>query len=897
MDTIGTGLAERFADLREFPMEEDCDDSSQLGAACYRCRGFRHACDRQKPTCSRCHRRGIACHYPEAAPTLKKLQKATETLGERLKKFGDRLKTADASGVQKGMGISLQKLATASPSPEAPVSATAFSVYPCTKCFKDLQQCDLTAPTCQRCLDNGFECVYTKTVPKANHVSQVLMTMNKVVDQWQESLDKMAKDFAQKTRDLGANMKMKQPRRPFAWKITSTGRGLSMESSVNSFNDLSKLVDQFKRTMHITPRDAAEDEEQEQAMPAELFDDTSSIHTASDLGFALWNSWAAHSNTSLPHDYALDISQQLIDSLIHLYARTPCCSQLRLSIINANDLLERYSKPEKQVSDMLVFAVCAMAARNAFQLHVWNVRAKQEPQQNMGKILSTAFCVKTRELLADCFDEPSLDTVQAAFIISYCNHFNGYSSANTIYDWVAFAMAQDMGLYDPNRQLSYEESMLVWSIYYHNTWYRVLQGGSSDTIQSSQFYPRIELPPADLGLSADPVVEHVNMAWHHLIKLQILRHDLMSRLVSAQKLQNQGTSPHLDLFAMQDKLFEFYKGIPASWQNPNPLLHARPASVLAERLHNVEEHYENDLSELSSFCILNLHVHYNINKILLYQAFFPADHFPTSPFALQCLCTCIEAAYAITQTLDVMVNHRNDCNVPVLGFLFANTVYLRLLKYPDERFRQFARHNLRRSIQVSRLSSAYLFDFELAQKLVFVMEQTICAVDSNIIADDTSIHEMSADSLFADSDMIDAHINKGEPIFFDFESASSPATSVKVEVQPSLLQSPEDSIRQSFDSFNTTVVSCSSTSVSPSLSSVHTVQYSGMNTVSHTLAMDTNTVQPVTKSPASSYQNQDELPTESMSQFINDMSLNKHVGDEGLVADMWQAVDEVRCTL
>jgi hypothetical protein len=719
--------------------------------------------------------------------------------------------------------------------------------------------------------------------------------MNKVVDQWQESLDKMAKDFAQKTRDLGANMKMKQPRRPFAWKITSTGRGLSMESSVNSFNDLSKLVDQFKRTMHITPRDAADDDDSQQH-PPELFDDTSSIHTASDLGFAIWNSWA-HSNISLPHDYALDISQQLVDSLIHLYARTPCCSQLRLSIIDANDLIARYSNPEKQVSEMLTFAVCAMTARNAFQLHVWNVRAKDEPQQNMGKVLSTAFCVKSRELLAECFDEPCLETVQAAFIISYCNHLNGYSSANTIYDWVAFAMAQDLGLYDRSRQLTHEESMLVWSFYYHNTWYRVLQGGSSGTIQSSQFYPGIELPSVDLGPAADPISQLINMAWHQLLKLQVLRHDLMSRLVSAQKLNGDDHGTHVDLFAMQDTLFEFYKDIPVSWQNPNPMLHARDPSILAQRYHNVEEHYENDLNELSSYCILNLHVHYNINKILLYQAFFPADHFPTTTFALQCLCTCIEAAYAITQTLNVMVNHRNDCNVPILGFLFANTVYLRLLKYPDDRFRQFARHNLRRSIQVSKTCSSFLFDFELAQKLVFVMEQTICAVDSSIITDDSSIHDMSTASLFEDTQMLDIdEVTKGEPILFDFESASSPAASVKVEVQPSFLKSPSESIRQSFDSFNTPLVSCSSASVSPSLSSVNTMQFTSLSLNNH------RQISPAagpgfeipTASPVPSHDEHGD--DQCMGQYVSDLP-NKYLGDDSLVADMWQAVDEVRCGL
>ncbi|KAI9288108.1 hypothetical protein BC943DRAFT_317802 [Umbelopsis sp. AD052] len=873
-------------------MEDDSEDP-QLGAACYRCRGFRHACDRKKPACSRCKRRGIDCTYPEAAPTLKKLQKATETLGERLKKFGDRLKTTDPKTTdpltKESKGISLQRLASpnslpSGPSPP-PTSASSFSVYPCTKCFKDLQQCDLTQPTCQRCQENGFECTYTKTVPKANHVSQVLTTMNKVVDQWQESLDKMAKDFAQKTRDLGANMKMKQPRRPFAWKITSTGRGLSMESSVNSFNDLSKLVDQFKRTMHITPKDPLEEEAKHQT---EMFDDTSSIHTASDLGFAIWNSWA-HSNISLPHDYALDISQQLIDSLVHLYARTPCCSQLRLSIIDANDLLERYSLPEKQVSDMLTFAVCAMTARNAFQLHVWNVRAKDEPQQNMGKVLSTAFCVKSRELLAECFDEPKLETIQASFIISYCNHLNGYSSSNTIYDWVAFAMAQDLGLYDSDRQLTHEESMLVWSFYYHNTWYRVLQGGSSDTLQASQFYPQIPLPSVDLGSNADPIAQHVNMAWHHLFKLQVLRHDLMSRLVSAQKLNGGEHGPQVDLFAMQDKLFEFYKEVPASWQNPQPMMFARDPSVIADRYHNVEEHYENDLNELSSYCILNLHVHYNINKILLYQAFFPADQFPTTAFALQCLCTCIEAAYAITETLDVMVNHRNDCNVPILGFLFANTVYLRLLKYPDERFRQFARHNLRRSIQVSKTCNSFLFDFELAQKLVFVMEQTICAVDPSItIEDDCSIHDMSTASLFESTNMMDIEqVAKSEPILFDFESASSPAASIKIEVQPSLLQSPNDSVRQSFDSFNTPLVSRSSTSVSPSLSSINTMQFSNLNL---TRQISPAGVELPNRSPASSFQPDEHID----SQLLPDLP-NKYIGEDDLVADMWQAVDEVRC--
>lgn len=276
------------------------NNSNNLGAACFRCRGFRHvllfsqsaililysnrhACDRQKPACSRCKRRGITCTYPEAAPTLKKLQKATETLGDRIRKFGDRLKSTEAGMPKEFRAISLQRLAQQQQQPSPPTPDTAsdtvsmasseatcesnskqhrlastsnFSVYPCAKCFKDLQQCDLTLPKCSRCEANNFECVYGKTEPKANHVSQVLTTMNKVMDQWQESIDRMARDFAQKTRDFSQrtnNAFRMKPLQPFAWKITSTGRGLSVESNVNSYNDFSKLVDQFKRSMHIGP--------------------------------------------------------------------------------------------------------------------------------------------------------------------------------------------------------------------------------------------------------------------------------------------------------------------------------------------------------------------------------------------------------------------------------------------------------------------------------------------------------------------------------------------------------------------------------------------------------------------------------------------------------------------
>ncbi|KAI9497655.1 hypothetical protein BDB00DRAFT_803513 [Zychaea mexicana] len=801
--------------------------NNNLGAACFRCRGFRHACDRQKPACSRCRRRGITCTYPEAAPTLKKLQKATETLGDRIRKFGDRLKSAEGARDFKAT-ISLQRLAqrnasvdkvesTSSPAPSISeeasdtrsdtrssvsiassditsddelqrkrgvASTSNFSVYPCGKCYKDLQQCDLTLPRCSRCEANNFECIYMKTEPKANHVSQVLTTMNKIMDQWQESIDRMAKDFAQKTRDFGqrANNSFKmKPLQPFAWKITSTGRGLSVESNVNSYNDLSKLVDQFKKSMHISPAPhdkdndietddgspSLADERQRIAQSVEL-DDTSSIHTSSGFSFAVWNSWS-HPTHALPQDYPIDISDELTDNLVDLYCRSPCCSAIRLPIIDTAEFLARYRDPANPPSKVLIYAICAMSARNAFQLHMWSKRpAHESPQYNMGKALSIAYCLKGRELLSECYDEePSMDNCRAAILLSYCSYQNGYSGVIYIYEWIAYSMARELGLYDSNRQFTESEAKLVWCMYYFNTWYRVLQGGSSASVESSQFYPCCPLPPpaekpvmmdtdTNNGSPSQELVDYyVWSTWYYMIRLQILRHDVMSRLVAAQDTKSD-PNLSLDLLTMQDRLQEFFASLPEEWRNPDSSYvtspqtgssttssscGATPPSVMtdddANDRHN-QQHYHIDVSSFARFCIFNVHIYYNINKILLYQAFFPSDHIPSVPFSVQCLYTCIDAANSITQILEYMSQQRDECNVPLIGFLFANIVYFKLLNYQDEKCQDFARQCLQLSVDISKSSITYMYDFERAKTLVSVMEQDVRTLCGPIVPSTTA---------------------------------------------------------------------------------------------------------------------------------------------------------------
>jgi hypothetical protein len=707
-------------------------------------------------------------------------------LGDRIKKFNDRLKTAEpfprstTTTPDHSVVGSPSILSTYSDDDEdelsqprrrvrrAKVASTSnFSVYPCTKCFKDLQQCDLSLPRCSRCEANNFECGFKKTEPKANHVSQVLNTMNKVMDQWQDSIDRMAKDFAQKTRDLSArannSLKIK-PMPQTAWRITTTKKGLSVESNVNSYNDLSTLVDQFKRSMTIsknkpiTPASVCSETTLEE--PTLDFDDTRSIHTTS--GFAVWNLWA-HPTHAMPQDYPIDISDELTDNLVDLYCRTPCCSSVRLPIIDTKDFLARYRDPDpnKRPSTVLVYAVCAMAARNAFQLHVWSKRpAWEAPQYNMGKALSVAYCLRGREKLSDCFDEPTFDNCQAAFLLSYCNYQNGHTGVIYFYEWIAYNMALELGLYDPNRVLTRYEAMLVWCIYYCNAWYKTLQGGeNANSAGLSQCRPSLKSIPPILGVpdidKDEAVIDYYEWnSWVYLINLQVLREQSMAVLISAS--QGDGRfDPHLpqELLSMQQTLKQFHQNLPTEWQSPNlDMAHtgisnnnnssscsssssssscsgsspALSSFCCSPNEDDDPKHYQVNVKSFSRYCINLVSLHYSMNQIILYQAFVPMHRLPNTPIAVQSLETSLNAANTITQIFELMVQQREECHVPLVGFLFANIVYRKLLSYTtDDHYYETGRMGLLNSLDLSKASITYTYDFEMARTLVNVMEQDI----------------------------------------------------------------------------------------------------------------------------------------------------------------------------
>jgi hypothetical protein len=607
--------------------------------------------------------------------------------------------------------------------------------------------------------------------------------MNKVMDQWQDSIDRMAKDFAQKTRDFSAKANHSLKVKPIpqtSWKITTTRKGLSVESNVNSYNDLSKLVDQFKKSMTIKTKETNQVEPMDipaVSTPPVEFDDTSSIHTSSGFSFAIWNSWN-HPTHAMPEDYPIDISQELTDNLINLYCRTPCCSSLRLPIINTVDFLKRYHdpNPENRPSTVLIYAICAMAARNAFQLHVWSKRSSFEaPQYNMGKALSVAYCLKGRELLSECFDEPTLENCQAAFLLSYCNQQNGYPGVIYFYEWIAYNMALELGLYQPDRKLTRYESILIWCIYYCNTWYRILQsdGAPGSSINLGQCKPASPIPdllpvPASLsspfsdfkGESHQEAIDYyVWNSWVYLIKLQVLRGECMLKFMNNQSDRSDASLTQ-DVMSMQSALQTFHDDLPPEWKNdnnfdmsfdsdyqstpsaspcsPGSCTSSEPSEILGGSGGNGEhDHYSVDIKSFSQHCINFVNINYYVNQIILHQAFIPMHRLPTTPISIQSLQISLNAADQVNRIISIMVHQREECHVPLISLLFANIIHRKLISYSDQTYSHTGKYGLLKSIDIAKSSINYVYDFEMARTLVSLMEQEVKKVVS--IKDDDMI--------------------------------------------------------------------------------------------------------------------------------------------------------------
>ncbi|KAI8362613.1 hypothetical protein BD560DRAFT_404333 [Blakeslea trispora] len=755
--------------------ENKKEKNVNFGAACFRCRGFRHACDRKKPSCSRCCRKGITCIYPEAAPTIKNLQKATETLKDRIGKFDERLRMPDT--IEKEAILFYAENLYSSYSDDEfeeripkrrmrrqkVASISNFSVYPCSKCFKDLQHCNLALPKCSRCEASGFACHYKKTEPKANHVSQAINTMNMVMDQWQNSMDRIAKDFVLKNKDFSAKARIESMQQT-SWKITTSKRGLSMESNVHSYNDFSTLVDQFKKSFASSDdKNKATQSPQSNNINNSALEvnDARSIHTSS--GFALWNSWA-HPLHVMPQDYPIDITQELTDNLIDLYCRTPCCSSIRLPIIDTNNILLRYKDTDssKHPSKVLIYAICAMAARNAFQLHVWSKRPSFEaPNYNMGKALSIAYCLRGRELLSECFDQPSYENCLAAFLLSYCSYQNGYAGVIYYYEWIAYNMAQELGLYDPNRKLNRYEAMLIWQIYYCNASYKTLQGSeSSSPVGLTQCKPHISTIPSTLPIPAseqDAIDYYVWNSWVYLIHLQVLREQSMAALLFPKSAEGSDTLPQ-EILKMQETLREFYCNLPEEWKSGNLLPSTSPTPCCSpdasspRSSKDESEHYKVNIQSFSRHCIDLVQLFYRTNEAILYQALVPMHHVPVTSESCQSLQTSIDAANTILQRIELMAKQRKECFVPFVGILFANIVYSKLLTYTtDDKLYEAGRLGLLRSLDAIKGSIGYMYDFELTRSLANAIEQDtqhiICQQTTAVVISTNS--SVSAESILS----------------------------------------------------------------------------------------------------------------------------------------------------
>ncbi|KAI9255262.1 hypothetical protein BDA99DRAFT_467511 [Phascolomyces articulosus] len=717
----------------------DCfNNGTSTRTACFRCRSIRHSCDRKKPSCSRCKQKGFSCSYPEHAPTLKRLQELTMTLSKRVEYFQELLEKQQKQQEQQQQH---RKIITGGRKKQQQLTYQN-NVFPCQKCYQSLQPCDMTLPGCKRCQQNGVECTYYyDEKPKIYHIATAVSKLNAMMDKYEHVLRQEEKIQQRKT----------------IWSVLSTNQGCTGIANIASYNDLLKLIDHINQFNMLSNNKNSHDYQQQQhessftsillgepwklpplssiSLSSSSSESESSISTTTTATttttsskqnrmekcpFAVWDAWSYPNHPSMPRDYPIEITDQLTNDLLDLYCRTPCCSAFRLPIIDTEEFMARYKGESTTVTSppakVLVYAICAMTARNAFQVHVWNKKTRYNNNNNnnnnnnfmeggygggpahfnMGKALSMAYCLEARELLADCFDEPSLDTCRAAILLSYCSYQNGYSGLIYYYEFIAVSMAHDLGLYNGMSTLKMTpyDNVLAWSLYYFHIWGQLLRGGSA------RLAGGWNSPPSLLSLPQPPERHHRDYYllsnWAYKIQLQTQRDAVMASILFAQQ-QGLSAQELADLLQPKQKQLD----------NSNATL---GHTML------MDDRYTTDVDILVLSCILELQVQYNINKILLHYPFLTTPNPPSTAVLSSHLEICMHAANAITCLIEASAD---GCNCPLIGLVFANSVYLKYWRYTKS---QFALRCLKRSVDISKSTTTYVHDFEMAKTLVHIME-------------------------------------------------------------------------------------------------------------------------------------------------------------------------------
>ncbi|KAI9322698.1 hypothetical protein BX666DRAFT_2023145 [Dichotomocladium elegans] len=675
----------------------------------------RHACDRKKPNCTPCGSRGLECVYPEAAPTLKELEMQAEKLAARIQ------------GLEKS-----KRTSVFSEWPSRLIRHTAL--YPCQKCNQLQQPCDMRKPSCDRCKSYKIDCSYIDSErPKVYHISHAIAAMNNVIDAYELAFKQDNHQRILKTPSLSSPF---LSTRKSIWTVASTPQGFTAYAHVSSYRELQMLINHIHENQpmenHIVQRlgdsthqyiagsrpSDKHNNDNKAARTAEAEAAAAAAAEAAEaarpdylLAFALWDEYTFNAQ-SLPHDYPIDVTSDLTDDLLALYCRTPCCSAARLPIIDTKEFMARHRNPDigKRPSKVLTYAICAMAARNAFQVHVWSKgHSHASPRYNMGKALSVGYWLAARKLLAECFDEPSLDNCRSALLLSYASHQNGHTGTMYYYDWIAITMAKELGLFEDSHH-DYYDKMLAWSLYYWNVWMRVLCGGTAHvTCPQPSYSP----PSPPININDDHY--DVLSAWSLNFHLQAQRATIMASLVSAQdKDLNLPQLVEL-LQPQQEQLETFFRNLPDEWKS----MEIKPYQEQKQDDHLQEMMGTVDRGKLRCVCAFDVMVNYFINVIMVHFPFLQSRMDSNMAHAEHCLRICMHAAQSITRAIEATPD---CCYTPVIGLAFSNGVYNKIFQCTGS---DWALQRMQQSVDILKPSLQYVYDFDTTKSLARTMENGI----------------------------------------------------------------------------------------------------------------------------------------------------------------------------
>ncbi|OZJ03064.1 hypothetical protein BZG36_03784 [Bifiguratus adelaidae] len=668
---------------------------SKVVLSCLRCRTKKAKCSHEMPACSRCVKGNYDCIYPTVPPKLSELSTSINLAKAALTTLEARIAAIEARNATK-QGLD------SSEADQDKVHSAHSNLSGGTLLDSQESTHSSSRLSCNGSLQ-GLEGELMTNDPyhrARHHSSQPSLPSVHVHDRARKSADRSHETSSSEGGKMTANdatvFKMRREKHAgltLPWAVHSTGKGLTIETSVQNMSDLSSIIYQLRNQLrskldvHDSDGDADatafDDEESANSGKSSLIGDLpTQEQLKSEIASCVESDNITMNPATSPHQYWTDhdvpndshnlsITSIITDILIDSFFNHPCC-YAPLPVLDKPSFISRYHSNDDQICphQMLIYGICAPAAIYSARRHPTSSLLPQVDDSKASIELANAFYHAGIQLLDNAFDDSHIDVILSIFYLGFFhNNIHSAPYVWTVRMTLAVRMAFDLNLHSESKyaenyldpEANMQARRLFWAIYDHSLWVAISTGGKSVIPRHSV---TVELPyprhPVDI-MHFDPVddqetilnqkVRLTRLFFYHHIRLMCIYEDLQ-----AARLEHDASAKTTE--QLHSSLDEWFEALPACFQTTD----------------------RKDMSHFHLTLTVWLHVHHHLAFVWLYQHYLLDTSNENRDLHQLALATAVWAAQGIVGKTANLVQTGSDCHYSIHAVIFASWVFEKLIR-------------------------------------------------------------------------------------------------------------------------------------------------------------------------------------------------------------------------